>query len=319
MVNVSIIIVNWNSGNFLKGCIESLQTQSYRDFEIVLVDNASTDGSTEFVEKNFPEVRIIRSEKNLGFAGGNNLGILNSKSELVCLFNPDAIAEKNWLSTLVSVLQSSEKIGGAAGKLYYLDDRFGKNAIFCTWSKIGPLSGNPSNFYNNEPVSKVDYFTGAAMLVKRKMIQKIGLLDTEYFLYFEETDLCARMIRAGYDLIYVPTAIAWHAVSPLSNSEKKLFYMDRNRIRFAIKNFDQNYMPIFWLILVGESFAIFLKDLKKHSFFRTKTRLKSISWNIRNMASIMKKRKEDFLLIKNNSSLHSYNKKLPLRKIKHAK
>jgi len=315
MAQISIIIVNWNAGDYLKGCIESLQNQSYKDFEIILVDNASSDGSTDFVEKNFPNVRIIRNKKNLGFAEGNNIGILNSKSDIVALFNPDAIAEKNWLSTLVSVLNSSEKIGGVAGKLYYLGDKFGKDAVFCTWSKIDSLSSNPSNFHNNEPISKVDSLTGAAMLVKRKVIQNVGLLDTDYFLYFEETDWCARMIRAGYDLIYVPTAIAWHAVSPLSNSEKKLFYMDRNRIRFAIKNFDQSHLPIFWSILFAESLAILIRDIKKHNFSRSKTRFSSITWNIQNILKTMKKRKEDFLLIKNNSTLKSYNKTLPLRKL----
>src|SRR5690348_6564113 len=210
---VSIIIVNWNGMNYMKECIDSLLNLSYSNYEIILVDNASSDGSVEFVEKNYPKVRVIRNKENLGFAEGNNIGIRETKGELIALFNPDAVADKEWLSRLVSVLQSSENIGGVVGKIYYYGDKFGKDAVFCTWSKMDPYSAAPYNFHKNEPVSKVDYLSGAAMVVKREMINKIGSLDPGYFLYFDETDWCARMIRGGYDLVYVPTAIAWHVVS----------------------------------------------------------------------------------------------------------
>jgi len=242
---VSIIVVNWNGMKYIKDCLESLLKQTYKNFEIVVVDNASTDGSIEYVEKNFPMVNVIKNKKNLGFAEGNNIGINNCQGQYVALFNPDAVAEKDWLLRLVTSLKTSEKIGGACGKLYYLGDRFGKDAVFCTWSKVNPFSAAPYNFRNNEPTSNIDYLTGAAMVVKKNVIQKIGLLDPQYFLYFDETDWCARMIRAGFDLVYVPTAIAWHTVSGLvSESDKKIYYMERSRLRFATKNFDSIYLPI---------------------------------------------------------------------------
>jgi len=244
---VSIIIVNWNAKNYLKECISSLLNQTYQNYEIILVDNASTDDSVKFVEKEFSSIKIIKNTKNLGFAQGNNIGIKNSKGDLIALFNPDAVADKNWLENLVSAIQKSEKKAATAGKIFYLGDKFGKNAVFCTWPKMNPYSAMPYNFHNEEPSSNVDYLSGAAMLVKKTVIDKVGFLDPDYFLYFEETDWCARMIRAGYDLEYVPNAIAWHVVSStISDDEKKTYFIERSRIRFALKNFDVSYLLIFY-------------------------------------------------------------------------
>lgn len=314
---VSIIVVNWNGKDFIKDCLESLEGQSYRNFEIIVVDNASTDGSVEIIEKNFPNIKLIKNTENVGFSKGNNIGIKHSGGDMIALFNPDAVAEKNWVSILVNSLKSSEKIGAATGKLYYLGDKFGKDAVFCTWSKMNTFSANPYNFHDDEPISKVDYLTGAAMMVKREVIDKIGLMDNDYFLYFDETDWCARMIRAGYDMLYVPTAIAWHAVSGLmSDSNKKIYFMERSRVRFALKNFDTSYIPIFCMIFFMESLFIFLRDLKTRTFSRTKIRIHVIGWNIGNLDKTLRSRNSDFNKIKSNSVFNSYNKSLPLRYFK---
>ncbi len=313
---VSIIIVNWNAEKYLKKCIDSLFEQTYKNFEIIVVDNASTDNSVEFIEKNYPQVHLIKNKKNLGFAEGNNIGITHSKGEHVALFNPDAVAEKNWLEKLIFELENSKKVGGTVGKMMYLSNEFGKDAVFCTWSKINPYSAIPYNFYDNEPKSKVDYLSGAAMVVKKEIIKKIGMLDPGYFLYWEETDWCARMIRAGYDLIYVPTAVAWHAISVLLDSDKKIYFMERNRIRFAIKNFDINYLPLFFISFLGETLFIIARDIRNKNFKRTKIRIQVIGWNISNISKTLKGRKKDFSFLRKNGFIKSYNRSLPLRNIK---
>lgn len=313
---VSIIVVNWNAKDYLDNCISSLLDQTYDNFEIILVDNASSDDSVNFVKTNFPQVKIIQNNDNVGFAEGNNIGIENSIGTIIALFNPDAVADKEWLSILVNALQSSEKIAAVTGKMYYLGDQYGKDAVFCTWSKIAPLSATPTNFYDDEPTSKVDYLSGAAMVVKREVLSKIGLLDKDYFLYFEETDMCARMIRGGYDLMYIPNALVWHAVSPLSNTSNKIYFMERSRIRFALKNFDLLYLVPFFFIFLSETFFVILRDIKNRKFLRSKTRLSVILWNLLNLKHILKKRKEDLNLLKNSGQIRSYNKSLPLKKIK---
>jgi len=308
--------VNWNAKAYLKGCLESILSQSFTDFEIILVDNASSDDSVNFVKDNFPQVKIIQNKNNVGFAEGNNTGIENSKGEIIVLFNPDAVADKDWLSILIRVLQSSKRIAAVTGKMYYLGDKYGKNAVFCTWSKIDPYSATPYNFSNNEPVSKVDYLSGAAMAIKKDILENVGLVDSGYFLYFEETDLCARMIRAGYDLMYVPSAIVWHAVSPLSKSEKKVYYMERSRIRFALKNFDRLYAISFFFIFLGETLFVMSRDLKNRNFSRTKTRLGAISWNLSNFKNTLRARRKYFSILEKNGTIQSYNKNLPLRSVK---
>ncbi|AFS83511.1 glycosyltransferase family 2 protein [Candidatus Nitrosopumilus sediminis] len=313
---VSIIIVNWNAKNYLKGCIDSLLSQSFTDQEIILVDNASSDDSVDFVKKNYPQVKIIQNTENVGFAEGNNIGIKNSSGKIVALFNPDAVAEKDWLHILVNVVQDKPNIAAVTGKMYYLGDKYGKDAVFCTWSKIDHLSANPTNFHDDEPVSKVDYLSGAAMLVRRDVLDKIGLMDKDYFLYFEETDLCARMIRAGYDLMYIPSAIVWHAVSPLSNSENKVYYMERSRIRFALKNFDSLYAISFLFIFLGETFFIIFRDIKNRNFSRTKTRLRAIMWNLSNFKNTLRARRKHLSILAKNGTVQSYNKNLPLRSVK---
>lgn len=313
---VSIVIVNWNAKDYIKQCVDSLLSQTYTNFEIIIVDNASTDSSVDIIKQNYPQITLIENKSNLGFAHGNNIGIQKSNGSLIALFNPDAVAENNWLKKLVSVVDNSDNVGGAVGKIYYLGDKYGKNAIFCTWSKIDPYTASPTNFYNGEPVSAVDYLSGAAALLKKEVLEKVGLFDTNYFLYFEETDLCARIIRAGYTLMYIPTAIAWHIVSPLSSSTNKIYYMERNRFRFALKNFDLKYIPIFVAYYLGESTAIIFRDIKNNDFTRSKIRLKALAWNIFNFTQTWKDRTRDFTLIKKHGIFKSYNNSLPLRKIK---
>jgi len=316
MTLVSIIIVNWNAKKYLKECIESLLSQSFTDYEIILVDNASSDDSVSFVKEHFPQVKIIQNNDNVGFAEGNNIGIKNSIGKIIALFNPDAVADTKWLSILVDTLQSSEKIAAVTGKMYYLGEKYGKDAVFCTWSKIAPYSAIPTNFYENEPSAKVDYLSGAAMVVKRDVLDKIGMMDSDYFLYFEETDLCARMIRAGYDLMYIPDAIVWHAVSPLSNSDNKVYYMERSKIRFALKNFDSSYILPFFFISLADTIFVILRDLKNRNFSRAKIRLRAIFWNLLNFRQTLSSRKKDLSVLRKNGMLQSYNKNLPLRSIK---
>ena len=311
---VSIVIVNWNGERYIDECITSLLNQTYSNFEIILVDNASTDDSVEFVKEKFPMVQIIQNESNLGFAKAVNIGIGKARGGLIALFNQDAIADKEWLTRLVDEINKSNTTAAVAGKVYYWGDKYGKNAVFCTWSKVDPYTACPYNFNGDEPRAKVDYLTGCAMLVKREVINSIGLLDEGYFLYFDETDWCARMIRAGYDLAYVPEAIAWHVVSGSSGAETHLYYMTRSRIRFALKNFDLLYLPSFLLFYILESILVFLRGVRKFNLLETKIRLKAIRWNIFNLRSTFKARKRDLSKIKNIRSYRSYNRSLPLRR-----
>lgn len=313
---VSIIIVNWNAYKYLKKCIDSILKQTYRNFEIIIVDNASSDDSVEFIETNYSKLLLIKNKDNVGFAQGNNIGISHSRGEFIALFNPDAVADPEWLSNLVSILKNSEKTAATAGKIFYLGNEFGKNAVFCTWSKIDPITAFTVNFFDNEPQAEVDYLSGAAMLVKKSVIDKIGEIDPEYFLYFDETDWCARMIRAGYNLIYVPKAIAWHKVSgTVNDSLTKLYYMERSRVRFVLKNFDSKYVLLFFSFFFLETTYVLLRDFKKRHFSRSKIRLKILWWNFCNFRKTLKQRKIDLRKLQKIETYRSFNNSLPLKNV----
>lgn len=311
---VSVIIATWNGEKYLIECISSLLNQSYKNIEIIMVDNASSDGSVKLALDNFPSVQIIQNSRNLGFAEGTNIGILRAKGELVALFNQDAVAEKNWLAILIQAIESSDNIAAVAGKVYFYGNEHGKNAISSSWSKINPYTGHAYNFSGDEPASKVDYLTGCAMLIRKRVIDEIGLLDPGYFMYFDETDWCARMIRAGYDLLYIPNATVRHVVSAsLGESRQKSYYLNRSRIRFALKNFDMKYIPIFTLFLFIETFSIFIRNIINLNLSDTELRIRVLSWNILNLPETLKARKKDqsrFI------RYISYNNSLPLRRYK---
>lgn len=309
---VSIIIVNWNGLKYIHECITSLINQTYNNIEIILVDNASSDDSVNFVKLNFPDVKIIQNKENLGFAEGVNIGIKSSSGDFIALFNQDAVAKETWLEILVQSLDNSDEIAAVAGKVFYYGDKYEKDAIFCTWSKIDPYTACPYNFNENEPSNLVDYLTGCALLINKDILDEIGLLDTRYFLYFDETDWCARAIRAGYKLMYIPEAIVWHVVSAsIKNYDLKLFYMERNRIRFAIKNFEYQYVPLVFIIYFGEIFFEFFRGIKEKNILIFNVKMKSIYWNIINLNKTFSARKRDFSKIK---KIQSYNKSLPLKK-----
>jgi hypothetical protein len=308
--------VTWNSRSYIDHCLDSLITQTLPNFEVILVDNGSDDGTAEYVRNNYPKVRVIASPKNLGYAGAINKVLRECNNELICLFNPDAVADEKWLSNLVQ--HAGNGVGAVAGKVMYLrPDSWAKSdQAFCTWSKVDPYTGNPFNFSDNEPLAEVDYVTGAAMLVRREAVLDVGPLDETYFLFFEETDWCARMIRAGYRLLYVPDATVWHLVSrSISDSRVKTFYLMRNRIRFVLKNFDRSYLPFFLASFALESLYESLNALAKRDTTLVKIRIRAVCWNLVNVAATIRCRRTDRLMIKRRlKHVLSYNSNLPLRK-----
>ncbi len=315
---VSILIPNWNSKKYIDRCIMSLLDQTWPNREIILIDNASTDGSVQLAKERFRFVKVIQNVTNLGFAGAINVGIKEARGDLIALFNQDAFAHKDWLRILVEAVERSSNIAAAAGKIFYWREGGEKDAVFCTWPRVDPYTASVYNFSDNEPMSTVDYLSGAAMIVKRNIIQEVGLLDTQYFLYFDETDWCARMIRAGYGLLYIPEAKAWHAVSAsVSDAGLKSFYMIRNQIRFVLKNFDLKYIFAFVLFLLVDSTMSFMGNVRRSDLRETKLRLRAICWNILNLKSTLKARRRDLrMIVEARGRASSYNESLPLREYK---
>ncbi|KAF5043845.1 Glycosyl transferase family 2 [anaerobic digester metagenome] len=235
------------------------------------------------------KLTIIKNNANYGFAEGNNIGIryvLKSfSSDYILLLNNDTVVDKKFLNELLKVAKNDEKIGFLGPKTYYYNYNGDKNVINFAGGKLNIKKGKAShlglkeidNNQHNE-IKKVDYIEGSCLLIKRNVLEEIGLLDLNYFAYWEEIDLCIRGLKEGYISIYVPKSKIWHKVSQSVNNEIKTYYLNRNRIWFMKKYSNRNEYLFFRLYLFMYEFwrelcvyIIYFQDLKK-----TKCFLKSI-------------------------------------------
>ncbi len=237
----AIVILNWNGKEDTIECLESVTKVDYPLFEIVVVDNGSTDGSTQAIRGLFPDVTLIVNEENLGYAGGNNIGIRYALAEgfdYVCLLNNDTIVDPNFLGFLVDAAEADPKVGMVGPTICYFDK---PNTIWSAGGRIDWSRGLPSLRGLDEvdkgqyrEVAKVDYVTGCAMLVKLAMAENIGLLDSRFFTYFEEVEWCVRATRSGFKILHVPAAKVWHKISVDAQlvSPRVAYYMARNHLLF---------------------------------------------------------------------------------------
>ncbi|MEN6371575.1 MAG: glycosyltransferase family 2 protein [Armatimonadota bacterium] len=241
---VAIIVLAWNGRDDTLECLKSLEDIDYPDFRVILVDNGSTDGTAEAVRSAFPDVEVIETGQNLGFAGGNNTGIrhaLDSGADAVLLLNNDTVVAPEFLSSLVQVLYRSDDIAAVNPLIYYYDQ---PDVVWSAGGEIDRRTGIAYQRYVDikdagqfKGVTAVDYGVGAALLICREALEKVGLLDPDYFLYYEESDWCFRAKDAGYKTIFTPESKIWHKVSRgfEGRSAAQLYYFCRNRLYFLKK------------------------------------------------------------------------------------
>ena len=232
---VMIILVNWNGKNVTLDCLDSLSSVTYPNVTIAVVDNGSTDGSVRAVRERYPDVILLEQEENLRFAGGNNVGMkyaLECGAELICLLNNDTTVHNEFLEHLVSRIQSEGAIGLVAPKIYYHGepDRIwfagGEISFWTGTMKHSGIREIDAGQYDTS--REIDYSTGCCMLVKREVIENVGMLDESFYMYTEDADWCMRARRAGYSIMYEPKAKVWHKVSVSSGGHLSFFKM-RNK------------------------------------------------------------------------------------------
>ena len=217
---VYVIILNWNGKEDTIECLRSLQEVDYPCYQVLVVDNASDDGSPEAIRVTFPAVELIVNESNLGFAAGNNAGIghaLEEGADYIFLLNNDTTVDRTVLVELVEACEADPAVGLASPKVYYYDR---PNTIFYAGARRHwfPLLPNPIGIGEedrgqHDAVREADYVWGQAMFVKRRVVEDIGLLDSGFFMYYEDCDYCLRAVEAGYKIIYVPMAVVWHKIA----------------------------------------------------------------------------------------------------------
>jgi len=263
---IAIVILNWNGYGDTSECIISLQKTTYYNYQIVVVDNGSIQDDYLLLKKNFPEIEVVRSESNLGFTGGNNLGIayaMKMHPDYFLLLNNDTIVEPNFIQPLLDVFENEKIAGIVAPQINYF---YEPEKIWTAGGKISRLKGSGFDYSNqiyNSTKSNIRYVTfvsGCCMLIKKEVLEKIGLFDENFFLYIEDADLCCRATKSGYKIVVNNHSKIFHKVSRSTKESFSLiplYYATRNRLYFARKNFPN----FFILTLVYISLAMIIKSI----------------------------------------------------------
>lgn len=252
---VYIIVLTWNGKKDTVECLSSLQKITYTNYKILVVDNASSDGTREEVQKQFSEVEYIFNPINLRFAGGNNVGIdyaFKKGTDYILLLNNDTTVAENFLDELVSTAIASLNIGIVGPKMYYHSD---PNRIWYAGGKIEWWKGWISHIGVREidngqydQTKETDFVSGCCVLVKREVVEKVGMLDTAYYIYGEDVDWCVRASRAGYRIIYEPKAKIWHKLS-VSTGGHLSWFKNWNKLKSQLRIMVRYAKPCQWLTI----------------------------------------------------------------------
>lgn len=288
---VSIITINYNQEIVTCELLQSLRNINYKNIEVIVVDNASKINPSKLISEKFPETKVIISDVNLGFAGGNNLGIRQAKGKYILLLNNDTEVEPGFLQPLVSLMENNEMVGMASPKIVY----FNTNIIQYAGSRaINPYTGRGRKIGNKEAdygqfneTRETDLAHGAALMVSKAMIDKVGMMSEIFFLYYEEHDWCEAVKRAGYKIFYVADSTVYHkeSMSVGKNNPMKTYYMNRNRLLYMRRNVMGLQLVFallfFAMISVPKNTIKFIVNREtKH----LKAFYKGIFWNLSNLS-----------------------------------
>jgi GT2 family glycosyltransferase len=288
----SVIIVNYNGRAHLDRCLNSLLIGFNANDEIILVDNASIDGSAEYVEQTFPTVRVIRSETNQGFAGGCNIGAQWTTGQYLAFLNPDTVVVPGWLDALVAALEADPQVGLTTSKILLLDDTdrintCGNDMHYTGLTLCRGMGIKRDALTSGEEVSAV---SGAAFVIRQELFEALHGFDESFFMYMEDSDLSWRARLAGYRCIYVPDSVIYHDYT-LRFGPEKTFYQERNRYLMLLKG-------LRWQTLLALLPALFLAEVVTWGFIIVQERrwlankVRAYDWIRRHWGEIIASRRQ---------------------------
>ena len=267
-IEVSIITINYNGLEDTCALIESIPFNE--NVEVIVVDNASKNHEAEQLSQRYPQIKIIKSERNLGFAGGNNLGIQTAQGRYMFLINNDTVFKDFNIQALIDRLESSSNIGIVCPKILFA---WGNNPIqFAGYSRLSRISVrnhaigfNEDDYGQYNTAHQTPYAHGAAMLIKREAMDKVGLMPECYFLYYEELDWSMMFTKAGYQIWYEPKCSIYHKESQTTgqNSPIRTYYLSRNRLLLVRRNPNEFNKRLAYIYLIG---IVALRDILKYTF-----------------------------------------------------
>jgi GT2 family glycosyltransferase len=268
---VSVIILNWNQKDLTLACLASLKECRYPNYEIILVDNASEDQSVPAIRKNFPAVQIIENKRNLGVAGGRNVGIKyiqQRDSDYLLLLDNDTTVHKDFLTEMVKVGENDKKTGILTGKIYFHSYQNkiwaaggSVNLYRCHFAAIGYNQTDKGQY---DEIKEVDFAPGCCLMIKTKVIDKIGILDEDFIQYFgEDTDWCLRAKKNGYKVMYVPESKLWHHVIKKTSVSDRYWYLKgRNLMLFMRKHAQIHHWVTFTFFFIIGSIKVLYQEFK---------------------------------------------------------
>jgi len=285
---VSIITVNYNQGKVTAELLHSLRRITYPSLEIIVVDNGSPRENPDFLKEQFPEITLVKTGENLGFAGGNNAGIRISKGKYLMFLNNDTEVDPGFLEPLVELLEKNPEIGMVSPKVKY----FHKPGVlqYAGFTRMNPYTIRNRGIGYMMPdspefntLSETNYIHGAAMMLPERVVEEVGLMPEVYFLYYEEYDWTEMVKRAGYKIYYHPESTIYHKESVTTGVESplKTYYINRSRLIFTRRNIRG------LALLISLFFQIFISLPKNTLLFlikgqigNTKAYLRAYLWNL---------------------------------------
>ncbi len=288
--SVTVLILNYNGRKYLKQCLDSLFTTDYPKFKMIVIDNGSIDGSVEFVRLNYPNVQVIKHNRNYGYACAYNRVIDAVQSEYIALVNNDILVNPSWLRDLMSHVDNDD-IAAMTPKMKFFHDRTRINAAGgeCDLYGVGWNKGNGEvdiGQYNT--VQEVFYGNGGALLIKKSVWREVGPFDERYFIYGEDLDWCWRARLKGYRIIYVPSAEVFH--NWRGSGTPMVYLLEKHWVSTVLKNYSLKtliqLMPKYLAIRALKAIWLIV-----HADSREKlTGFKAIFWNLSNLRESWKKR-----------------------------
>jgi len=301
---VSVIIVNYNGKELLKKCLESLFKVEYENFEVILVDNNSTDRTLEFVTKNYPSIIIIKLDSNKGFAEPNNIGSKIAKGDYLLFLNNDTIVTPDFISKMIKVVENDKKIGICQSLLLKPDGSIDSSGDFI--DKLGIVYNSKTKI---DEIREISSARGASMLIREKIFDELGGFDEKFFVSFEDVDLSWRAWILGYRVILIPASVVYHTGGTTIEKMKSeiAFHGFKNQLSMKLTNFELKFaiknMTLFFLIYGSRELRIWLDYKIKGSTSLTSTNyeekiaekpsisviIKSLLWICRNFGYLFKK------------------------------
>ncbi len=300
---VSIIAINFNQLQVTIEFLDSVSKISYPNYEVIIVDNASAENPCEHLAKEYPKFTFLRSDENLGFAGGNNLGIRAAKGEYFMLLNNDTEVEVGFLEPMVTAMESNSKIGmvGSKVRFYHSPEiiQFAGATPMTKFTATSHFIGHNQEDEGQFNEQKITPFaSGAAMMTSRKVCEKVGLMAEFFFLYYEELDWQERIRKAGYEIHYIPESLVFHkeSISVGKNSPLQAYWKSRNRLLLIRRNYRQFNVFISFIFLTFVSYPYhLLKYIARRDRVSIKVHSIALGWHYINAFNLKRIHQNNYL------------------------